>query len=154
MADCIFCDILEGRLPCARVWEDHLCIVFMDLYPWRPGHTLIIPKQHAQHLNQLDNETRNHLFEMVSRVRAAIPQSPLSCDGANIFINDGKAANQHVPHLHVHVLPRTRGDSWKVAGILLARMRSVFGAGESMQKLQAQANSIRAVMERPEARDV
>lgn len=147
MDDCIFCAIVAGKAPAAMVYEDELCMAFMDRFPWRPGHVLIISRAHAQHLNELPEATRDQVFRVAARIRAALPESGTGCDAANIFLNDGKAANQHVPHVHVHVLPRVRGDSVRVAGAMLTRVANYFGAGPNLAQLQARADGIRAALE-------
>ncbi len=146
MAECIFCAIVAGNAPCAMVYEDELCMAFMDRFPWRPGHTLIISRAHAQHLNELPEPTRDRIFQVASRVRGALPATGIGCDAANIFLNDGKAANQHVPHVHVHVLPRVRGDSLRMAGTLLTRVGNYFGGGPALDRLQDHAARIRSAM--------
>lgn len=117
--NCLFCAIVRGELPASRVWEDDVCVAFMDLYPLHEGHVLVIPKAHAALLNQLPDTTRDHLFRVACRVIAAQKALGLHADGANLMVNDGKPANQHVPHVHVHLVPRDGGDlgsvSWRFA---------------------------------------
>lgn len=119
MADCIFCAIVAGRLPASRVWEDEHCIAFMDLFPLREGHVLVVPRTHSPLLNGLDAGLRDHLFRVACRVIAAQKIVGLHVDGANLLVNDGKPANQHVPHVHIHLIPRDGGDlgrvSWRFA---------------------------------------
>ena len=82
----------------------------MDVYPFTRGHVLVIPKQHAARLHELTPAMRQRLFEVGNRIGLALRQQPLPCDDLNFIINDGKRANQHVPHVHLHVIPRVRGD--------------------------------------------
>lgn len=116
---CLFCAIARGELPASLVWQDDVCVAFMDLYPLREGHVLVIPRAHAGLLNQLPEATRDHLFRVGCRVIAAQKSTGLHSDGANLIVNDGAPANQHVPHVHVHLVPRDGGDlgrvSWRFA---------------------------------------
>lgn len=116
---CVFCAVLRGEMPASVVWRDEVCIAFMDLYPLREGHVLVVPHQHAPLLNELEPATREHLFRIGCRVIAAQKAAGLHADGANLIVNDGKPANQHVPHVHVHLIPRAGGDlgqvSWRFA---------------------------------------
>ena len=121
MADCIFCQIVEGAQPCSRVYEDDDFTSFMDIFPWRPGHVLIIPKRHAVRVADLPDGIGERLFGVGMRVAAAIRASTIACDDVHFLINDGSAANQSVPHAHLHVLPRRRGDIGRLALELLKR---------------------------------
>ncbi len=114
-ADCIFCRIVAGELPSSRVTEDDQCIAFMDAFPLRPGHVLVIPRTHGETLADLSPALRSHLLETANRVAQALRRSPLAPDGIHFAINEGRAAHQTVPHCHFHVLPRRRGD---LAGLL------------------------------------
>jgi histidine triad (HIT) family protein len=116
---CIFCAITRGDMPASPVWEDDVCVAFMDLFPLHEGHVLVVPRDHAALLNQLPDTTRDHLFRVACRVIAAQKAIGLHADGANLVVNDGAPANQHVPHVHVHLIPRDGGDigrvSWRFA---------------------------------------
>jgi diadenosine tetraphosphate (Ap4A) HIT family hydrolase len=103
--ECQFCD-----LPESRVWFDQgAVIVFRDAYPVSPGHTLIIPKRHVNSFFELVSEECEDLFLALQRAKDLL-LSELRPDGFNIGINDGIAAGQTVLHLHVHLIPRYRGD--------------------------------------------
>ena len=143
MTQCIFCQIVNKKLPASIVYEDDLCLAFMDIFPIKPGHTLIIPKKHGAFLHDLDDGLREHLFKVANAVLQAQRSAGITQEGANLLVNDGKAANQHVPHVHVHVLPRTQGDIGKVAWTFLTRMLNFFGKDKKRAKLDALANEIR-----------
>ena len=142
MGDCIFCQVVKNEVPSTIVYEDELCIAFMDIFPIRPGHTLVIPKQHAAYLHQLPQLLRTHLFNVANAILDAQRAAGITQDGANFLVNDGKAANQHVPHVHIHVLPRTKGDMVSVCWTFLTRMLNVFGREKKRIRLEAQANQI------------
>ena len=107
--DCIFCSIVAGDIPARTVHETDDVLAFLDANPLARGHTLVIPKSHARHLGDLDDDLASDLFAAVAELTPHI-QSTVGADGANVGINDGAAAGQEVPHVHVHVIPRFEGD--------------------------------------------
>ena len=112
MPNCIFCAIIAGQLPASVVFRDEFCLAFMDIRPVTPGHTLVVPIQHAASLAELDEATFGHLSQGAQHVAAALRRSGLQCEGVNLFLADGVAAGQEVFHVHLHVLPRFRGDGF------------------------------------------
>ena len=114
MADCVFCDIVEGKLPKSLVYEDEVSVAFMDIQPVNTGHVLVIPRKHFVFMSDMDEETGAHLFRVAMRVQAAIRRSGVRCEGINLFLADGEAAFQEVFHVHLHVFPRYTGDSFKI----------------------------------------
>ncbi|MBN1659584.1 MAG: HIT family protein [Anaerolineae bacterium] len=109
---CLFCDIIQGRAPASRVYADSQVVAFMDTQPVNPGHLLVVPLAHATHLADLDEDTGAHLFRIGKRLAAALRASGLPCQGINFFLADGAPAGQSVFHVHLHVLPRFRGDGF------------------------------------------
>lgn len=146
MTDCIFCSILKGESPASVVYQDEDCMAFMDLFPMRPGHVLVIPRQHAIFINELNSDLRAHLIEVSMQIIKAQKKSGLPCDGNNVFLNDGPAANQHVPHVHFHVLPREQGDLSKTLFSFASRYLSYFGMSAHRQKLDEIANELSLLM--------
>ncbi len=124
------------------VYQDARCIAFMDLFPMRPGHVLVIPRQHATFISELDAGTRAHLLEVANAVIKAQKAAGLPCDGNNVFLNDGPAANQHVPHVHLHVLPRRNGDLHKAVLSFATRYLNYFGQAAHRQRLDDMAQRI------------
>ena len=82
----------------------------MDIRPVNPGHVLVIPSSHAAFLAELDPESGADLFRVGQRVAAALRRSDLGCEGVNLLLADGEAAGQEIFHVHLHVIPRHRGD--------------------------------------------
>ncbi|WP_433713718.1 HIT family protein [Nocardia sp. CA-084685] len=122
MNDCVFCRIAAGQAPATKVYEDDTLCAFLDIRPIARGHTLVIPKRHASELTDLDADSVAHLFRAGHRLALAIRRSELAADGANLVLNDGTAAFQTVPHVHLHVVPRRHGDKLSfAAGLLLRR---------------------------------
>ncbi|MCE5328327.1 MAG: HIT family protein [Planctomycetaceae bacterium] len=111
MSDCIFCKIAAGKIPCAKVLEDEACLAFMDIGPLAEGHVLLIPKAHAEQLDDMEaagaGAMLKHLPALVSAVKAAT-----GCAGVNVLQNNGPAAHQEVMHVHVHIIPRNIGDAF------------------------------------------
>jgi diadenosine tetraphosphate (Ap4A) HIT family hydrolase len=120
--DCVFCRIAAGEAPATKVYEDDTLCAFLDIRPIARGHTLVIPKRHATELEDLDADLGAHIFRAGHRLALAIRRSDLAADGANLVLNDGTAAFQTVPHVHLHVIPRKHGDKLSfAAGLLLRR---------------------------------
>ena len=142
-ADCIFCDIISGNGPSVKVYEDELCIVIMDIFPMRPGHVLVIPKEHAALIHELSEQSRSHIFSVANRINQAQRKSDLPCDAINLVVNDGKAANQHVPHVHIHLLPRKQGDLSRLAFSFFTRMLNYFGQESRRKRLERMAELIK-----------
>lgn len=143
---CIFCDIAAGRETAAVVWQDDTCIVFMDLFPLNEGHVLVVPRQHAALLNELPEAVRDHLFRVACRVIAAQRAIGLHADGANLLVNDGKPANQHVPHVHVHLVPRQGQDLGAIALRFGTRFLNPFGLARRRRALELLAARLARAM--------
>jgi histidine triad (HIT) family protein len=114
MVDCVFCRIIAGGLPASIVYRDDLAIAFMDTNPVTTGHLLVVPLKHFAHLLDMDEKTGAHLFRVAMRLQDAIRRSGLKCEGINFFLADGEAAGQEVFHVHLHVIPRYKGDKFRV----------------------------------------
>lgn len=142
MDNCIFCAILQQQADASLVYQDETALAFMDLYPMRPGHVLVIPRRHAVFIGELDAPTRSHLFEVANAVVNAQKAAGLPCDGNNLFLNDGPAANQHVPHVHLHVLPRKQGDLGKAVLSFATRYLNHFGQAAHRRRLDEMAQTI------------
>ena len=109
--DCIFCKIIKGDIPCARVYEDAEVLAFMDIHPVVKGHTLVIPKIHCDPITHAPVEALARSIAVVQRVARAQYQA-LQADGVSVSQANGAAAGQEVPHLHFHVIPRFKTDNF------------------------------------------
>ena len=114
MAECIFCEIVAGRSPVSAFYEDDRVLGLLTIGPVTEGHAMVIPKQHAASLADLDERTGRHLWTVTQRAAAALRESGVRCEGVNLFLADGEAAFQEVFHVHMHVFPRFRGDPFKI----------------------------------------
>ncbi|MEK7089313.1 MAG: HIT family protein [Patescibacteria group bacterium] len=109
MADCIFCKIANKEIPAEVVYEDAHTTAVLDINPIAPGHTMILPKKHAENILDLDDAEVEPLFTAVKRVTALL-NGTLHPDGFTIGMNHGKWAGQAIDHIHVHVIPRWKTD--------------------------------------------
>jgi histidine triad (HIT) family protein len=104
---CIFCDIIAERIPAARVFEDEQTVAFLDHRPLMPGHVLVVPRTHYETFGDLPPAEVGPLFLVVQRLAGAV-ENAMHADGSFVAINI--RISQSVPHLHVHVVPRRKGD--------------------------------------------
>ena len=106
---CIFCQIISGKIPSKKIYEDNLCSVVMDINPASRGHLLILPKEHYSIMPQVPEKMLDHLF-IISRNLSMVLLKFLKVDGTNVFIANGSAAGQRAQHFMVHLIPRKTGD--------------------------------------------
>lgn len=109
VTDCIFCKIVAKEVPNYTVYEDDTILAFLDIHPHAKGHTVVIPKRHAETVFDMTDDEMKAISLAMKRVMERIKQA-LNPDGFNTGWNDGKAAGQVVPHVHIHVFPRWVGD--------------------------------------------
>jgi diadenosine tetraphosphate (Ap4A) HIT family hydrolase len=114
VSDCVFCALVAGEREASVVYEDDCLLGFMDLHPVNRGHVLLVPKEHAPAMADVDEDTVAHAFRIAMRMQQAIRRSDVRCEGINLFVADGEAAFQDVFHFHLHVIPRFEGDPFKI----------------------------------------
>jgi len=139
MADTIFGKIIAGRIPCHKVYEDDRVLAFLDINPLARGHTLVIPKEPAETLDKLSDESAAALGRVLPRICRAV----IAATGAteyNVLENNGSGAHQAVNHVHFHIIPKPNageglGISWPARALgtqdaesLLAQIRGALGA--------------------------
>jgi histidine triad (HIT) family protein len=107
---CIFCHIVRGQAEASIVFEDEAIVAFLDAHPVADGHTLVVPRQHAAHLDALDDAGGAAMFAGGRRVALALRSQ--GAEGVNLHLADGAAAGQTVFHVHLHVIPRRSGDGF------------------------------------------
>ncbi len=106
--DCIFCKIVKGDIPAKFLNETDYSISFLDAFPLARGHVLVIPKNHHQKIQDMSNEENSDLFSHVHLMISKVD----SITGATLLaVHNGKEAGQEVPHVHVHLIPRSNSDS-------------------------------------------
>ncbi|OEU51627.1 MAG: histidine triad (HIT) protein [Desulfobacterales bacterium S3730MH5] len=133
--DCIFCKIVAGEIPSVKIYEDDSVLAFMDINPLNNGHLLIIPKAHAATIHEISEADFLAVMSATHRLAAAVREA-LNPDGINLLQLNGKAANQVVPHLHVHIVPRWSGDGLTVSqwNLVSGDMEKIKGVAEQIQK--------------------
>ena len=108
-ADCVFCKIIAGDIPCHRVFENDHLLAFLDIAPLARGHTVVIPKAHAERLDEMDPEVVAEIGRRLGRIGRRVV-SATAAEGYNVLQNNGSVAGQVVPHVHFHIIPRRSGD--------------------------------------------
>jgi histidine triad (HIT) family protein len=116
MSDCVFCDIAAGKARASFVYQDNATLAFMDISTLNRGQVVVTTREHLPYLADMDEATGAQFFKTTRRVCRAIRNSGIECDGINLFLADGEAANQEVFHVHFLVIPRLKGDSMRVTG--------------------------------------
>jgi histidine triad (HIT) family protein len=135
VAACVFCAIIEGTAPAYRVFEDELCVGFLDVKPLFVGHTLIVPRVHRAVLSEVPTAELTALMTNAQRVSQAFGEA-LGADGTFVAMND--RVSQSVPHVHLHAVPRRKGDGLR--GFFWPRHK--YAADEA----EATAAKLRAVL--------
>ena len=107
--DCIFCQIIEKRIPSKIVFEDESSLAFLDIFPISNGHTIIVPKKHYRNLEDIPEQELADIYKIVKKV-AVLIHNKLKIDGYNILQNNFESAGQEINHFHVHVIPREKND--------------------------------------------
>ena len=134
---CEFCMIVSKAIRASCIYEDDAVVAFLDNRPAADGHTLIIPEEHFETIYDISDEEIAHLFTVVKRVAMAVRKA-VNPEGLIIIQRNGRAAGQHILHLHVHVIPRYSGRR-------LLRMEEIPEAGE--ERLDEVAGLLREHME-------
>ncbi|HDL90641.1 MAG TPA: HIT family protein [Thermodesulforhabdus norvegica] len=130
MSSCVFCQIVEGKIPSAKLYETDSVLAFLDINPINPGHTLIIPKRHATSIFDVDEEDLKECAVVAAKVARAVRKAT-GCDGMNVLQNNFRVAGQIIDHFHIHLIPRFEND-----GFLTSWPGKPYGEGkmEEMRK--------------------
>jgi histidine triad (HIT) family protein len=136
---CIFCNIIRGAVPCFKVFEDDISLAFLDHRPVFKGHTLLIVKSHIETLLDLPDFLMGPLFADVRRLSQAVTQG-MQAEGTFVAINN--RVSQSVPHFHVHIVPRRKGDGLK--GFFWPRR-----AYKDQQEIDATLRALRSALAEP-----
>ncbi len=108
--ECIFCDIVQRKAASYIIYEDEDFIGILDKFPISIGHSLVIPKKHIERVHDLSLRDFCALYARVYALNRIIT-SKVNASASHVSINDGPAANQLVPHVHVHIIPRNENDN-------------------------------------------
>ena len=110
---CIFCDIIDGKREGHILYEDESHIAFLDKYPIDVGHSLVVPKKHHEKITDMESQKVGELFAIVPKIASAILEAA-KADAFSVGQNNGRAAKQIIPHVHIHIIPRynSTGTIW------------------------------------------
>jgi len=122
---CTFCAIVAREAEASVVYQDETVVAFMDRNPVTRGHLLVVPREHAVGLEDLDGATSAHTWSVGHDMARALRRSSMRCEGINVFLCDGEVAFQTVFHFHLHVIPRYAGDGWSIIPDSAERERSL-----------------------------
>jgi len=135
--ECVFCQIIRGESPASFTYQDDTVVAFMDVQPITQGHMLVVPREHAVLMTDI-NETAAMRTFRVARKLAAVARQMLGASGVNLLVMDGEAAYQDVPHFHVHVIPRYPKDGFGLT------FPDTYERPPARAQLDAVANHLRA----------
>ncbi|HEY3095193.1 MAG TPA: HIT family protein [Nitrososphaera sp.] len=107
--DCIFCKIVGGSIPARMVMQNDRAIAFLDAFPLAAGHTLVVPKSHYAKVQDMSEKDAMAVFEITWKVAGAV-EAGSQANASTIAIHNGSEAGQEIPHMHVHIVPRRKGD--------------------------------------------
>jgi len=136
--DCIFCKIISNEIPSVKVYENDRVFAFLDINPLNAGHLLVIPKAHAETIHDITEADFVAVAAATHKLAAAVKKA-LNPEGINLMLLNGKAANQVVPHLHVHIVPRWSGD-----GLTICKWELVAG---DVEEIKAVGEKIKQAIE-------
>jgi histidine triad (HIT) family protein len=148
ISECVFCDIVAGLVPGHFVLADDEVVAFLDTRPVFKGHVLVLPRRHAATLGDLPAASVGPFFLRVQRVSAVMPAA-LGCQGS--FVAANNVVSQSVPHLHVHVVPRTKGDGLRGFFWPRGRYASDEEAGQYAERLRTAVDAAGPLPEIPGA---
>jgi histidine triad (HIT) family protein len=111
---CVFCRIAAGQEPASIVRADDDVLAFLTDKPVNAGHVLVVPRAHAVGLSDLPAATGTLMWAVAQELATTLRRDPAWSDGVNLHLSDGEAAGQHVFHVHLHVIPRFRGDGLRI----------------------------------------
>ncbi|HUY69538.1 MAG TPA: HIT family protein [Candidatus Tyrphobacter sp.] len=129
--DCLFCKLANKELKAEIIYEDEAAVAFLDIHPIAPGHTLVLPKIHAENILDLPDEAVKPLFLALKKTTELLQKS-LKPEGFTIGINHGKISGQAIDHLHIHVIPRFKNDGGRSLHFLVQNIPS-----ESLQEIKS-----------------
>jgi histidine triad (HIT) family protein len=108
-ADCVFCKIVAGQIPSARVYEDDVCLAFLDIGPLAEAHLLLVPKGHYEWITDMPSGQLEAVCRQIPSLARAV-MKVTGAQGFNVLQNNGQVSGQAVPHVHFHIIPRREGD--------------------------------------------
>jgi histidine triad (HIT) family protein len=107
--NCVFCKIVDGEIPAKVIMQNEKVVALLDAFPLAAGHTLVIPKSHYTKVQEMDKQDAMAVFEIVCKLVGTV-ESVSQVNASTIAVHNGNEAGQEVPHVHVHIVPRKKGD--------------------------------------------
>ncbi|MCL1126871.1 HIT family protein [Shewanella surugensis] len=118
---CVLCEINNNQIDCFSIYKDTHCHAILDKFKLNCGHVLILSQSHKQSITELTNIERQHLMNMASNVSLAMKKANHKIKDIHFLINDGPGAYQHIPHVHLHLIPRYQFDTLYLLFNILTR---------------------------------
>jgi histidine triad (HIT) family protein len=134
--DCIFCEMVKGEAPVSLVHGGTKALAFMDTCPINPGHILVVPTDHVEKLEDLDDETASEVFGLGIKISSALRKSDIRCDGVSMVLPEGEVAGQEVLHVHLHVIPRFEGDN-----LVISSRKVVTPSREDLERMSTKVEN-------------
>lgn len=154
---CIFCQIINGKIPSKKIYEDADCVAILDIRPANPGHVLVMPREHYAVMPQIPAGILQHCFIVAKALSKTMLQA-LNAQGTNIFVANGPAAGQKANHFLIHLIPRKTEDGinlgWheqELAADDSAKLQSLFGAAAAKIFAKSAVNAKDSVTQQPAA---
>jgi histidine triad (HIT) family protein len=141
--DCIFCAIARGDAPATFLYQDEVVVAFMDIRPVQPGHLLVVPRRHAKLIPALDAGILARLWSVATDLNRALRASSPLVEAVSVYVADGDAAGQEVPHVHIHLIPRHSHDGFGF------RFPPGYGTEPPRAELETIADQIRSAIPPP-----
>lgn len=113
MEDCLFCKIINGEIPCEKVFENDNFVAFLDINPVTTGHTLVVPKKHSYNVLDTDEDVLCELGRILKKLSKAVTKA-MGTESFNLNQNNGEISGQAIPHLHWHIVPRYPDDGLRL----------------------------------------
>jgi len=126
---CIFCQIVNRSIPSNIIYEDELSLAFLDIFPVSKGHTIVIPKDHYQNIEDITEDSLAYIM-MITKNLSILIKKKMNVEGYNILQNNFPAAGQAINHFHFHIIPRSTGDA-----IFKMRIPKTQASEESLKKV-------------------
>lgn len=126
--ECLFCKMIEGEVPCNRVYEDDDFLAVLDINPINFGHTLLIPKMHFKNILDTPEDLSENIYKTAQKISIGLKQS-LKCDGLNLIQNIEENGGQEIMHSHIHIVPRFKND-----GVSMRSEKKKYASNDDMCK--------------------
>jgi histidine triad (HIT) family protein len=134
---------VSGEVESHEIYRDEHCVAILDIFPLKPGHLLLISHHHAERFEQLPAQQAAHMSNMAQKLASTLTKAGFAEQGYNLVINNGKVANQHIPHVHMHLIPRQKGDRILVLWRYMTRFTDQLMMTRKQKKLAQLASVLR-----------